>query len=186
MGEIDLIKSRIKELIGFHEMRGALSSFEQDEVRELSMRFLGCGVPNCNCRNVFQDYLFLILNKLNKGDYKMKQSLYRLKKGVVIHVNGEAYTNANLTDDVAKAFIEKHPNNNRFESLNPVAEEAEKLSPIRDLGELQDLIKCDVDDKRKVSEIRQEYTGFTLKDGTKVTKEVVTALINRAKEGLKK
>lgn len=189
MGEIDLLKARVKELIGGHEERGSLSSFEQEEVNDLSLRFLGCNVPNCNCRNIYQDYLFLILNKLNKGEYTMKQSKYRLKPGVIIHINGEAYTNANLTDDVAKAYLKMYPNTKFFESIPSKEDEVKKpdeLSIIHDYDELQDLITSDIDGSVKISAIREEYTGITLQDGTKVTRDVVTAMINRAKEGLKK
>lgn len=97
-------------------MRGSLSYSEQQEVRELSMRFLGCNVPNCNCRNVYSDYLFLILNKLNNMKEIIKCN-YKLKPGVLIHVGGEVYSNANLTDEVAAAYIAKYPNNTVFEVI---------------------------------------------------------------------
>lgn len=185
MGEIDLIKSRVKELIGCHDERGTLSSFEQQEVRELSMRFLGCDVPNCNCRNVYSDYLFLILNKLNKGDFTTMASRYRLKKGVLIHVGGEVYSNANLTDDVAAAYIKKYPSNTVFEIIPKDDDQVKQdVSPIRDYDELQDLITADIDAKVKIGAIREEYTGLTLQDGSKATKEVITAMINREKEAL--
>lgn len=187
MDVIDLYKARVKELIGFHEKRGALSSFEQDEVNDLSLRFLGCSVPNCNCRNIYSDYLFLILNKLNKGEYTMKQSLFRLKKGVVIHVNGEAYTNANLTDDVAKAYLKKYPNTKFFESIpEPVhkepADDDITMSPIKDIRDLEEFIYWDLQANKKIGDIREEFTGITLQDGTKAVREIVTMCINRAKE----
>ena len=113
MDDLDLIKARVRELIGGYDLRGSLSSSEQQEVRELSMRFLGCNVPNCNCRNVYSDYLFLILNKLNNMKEIIKCN-YKLKPGVLIHVGGEAYSNANLTDDVAAAYLAKYPNTTYF------------------------------------------------------------------------
>lgn len=119
MDDLDLIKARVKELIGCHDERGALSSSEQQEVRELSMRFLGCNVPNCNCRNVYSDYLFLILNKLNNMKEIIKCN-YKLKPGVLIHVGGEAYSNANLTDDVAAAYLEKYTNTTYFAEVPEV------------------------------------------------------------------
>ena len=184
MGEIDLLKSRVRELIGGHDLRGSLLSFQQQEVRELSMRFLGCNVPNCNCRNVYSDYLFLILNKLNKGDFTMA-SRYKLKSGVLIHVGGEVYSNANLTDEVAAAYIKKYPKNTVFEIIQTADDQVkQEVSPIRNYDELQDLITADIDAKVKIGAIREEYTGLTLQDGSKATKEVITAMINRAKEAL--
>lgn len=109
-------------------MRGSLSSSEQQEVRELSMRFLGCNVPNCNCRNVYSDYLFLILNKLNNMKEIIKCN-YKLKPGVLIHVGGEVYSNANLTDEIAKAYIEKYPNTTFFDVI---PEETAEEDPVED------------------------------------------------------
>lgn len=119
MDDLDLIKSRVRELIGGYDLRGSLSSLEQQEVRELSMRFLGCNVPNCNCRNVYSDYLFLILNKLNNMKEIIKCN-YKLKPGVLIHVGGEAYSNANLTVEVAAAYLAKYPNTTYFAEVPEV------------------------------------------------------------------
>ena len=112
-------------------------------------------------------------------------SRYKLKSGVLIHVGGEVYSNANLTDDVAAAYIKKYPKNTVFEII-PTADDQVKqeVSPIRNYDELQDLITADIDSKVKIGAIKEEYTGLTLQDGSKATKEVITAMINRAKEAL--
>ena len=43
-----------------------------------------------------------------------------MKPGVLLHVGGEAYSNANLTDDVAAAYLAKYPNTTYFAEVPEV------------------------------------------------------------------
>lgn len=54
----------------------------------------------------------------------MSNSKYILKRGVVLHVGAQAYSRANITDAVAKKYLERYPDKvTLFESV-PAADEA--------------------------------------------------------------
>ena len=64
----------------------------------------------CRCRDKYKDALFEIYAKLrynNKNNTTMAKA--RLVNGVVLQVGGTHYTNANLTDEVARAFLSAFP-----------------------------------------------------------------------------
>ncbi|MFR8224888.1 MAG: hypothetical protein ACLU9X_10530 [Alistipes shahii] len=57
-----------------------------------------------------------------------EKSNYKLRAGVILQIAGssEIYTNDNLTDEVAAAFLKEHPNAaGRFEVI-PTAEEGRR------------------------------------------------------------
>ena len=67
---------------------------------------------HCRCKNVEKDALLEIYAKLKfntKTNTTMAQAKARLVNGVVIRVGGTHYTNANLTDEVARQFLEVFP-----------------------------------------------------------------------------
>ena len=65
----------------------------------------------CKCKNKYMDALLEIYAKL-KNPETMADRLNtqaRLVNGVVLFVDGNHYTNRNLTDDVARQFLAKFP-----------------------------------------------------------------------------
>lgn len=80
----------------------------KDKIRRLYEHVTGDKLRRCNCQDLYNDALILITLKINK----MENRKYKLKRGVVIQVPGttDVYTHVNLTDDVAKAYLEKYPN----------------------------------------------------------------------------
>ena len=64
----------------------------------------------CRCKNVEKDALLEIYAKLmyqRKSNKKMAQA--KLVNGVVLKWQGNHYTNANLTDEVAREFLSAFP-----------------------------------------------------------------------------
>ena len=64
----------------------------------------------CRCKNVEKDALLEIYAKLmyqRKSNKKMAQA--KLVNGVVLKWQGNHYTNANLTDEVAREFLDAFP-----------------------------------------------------------------------------
>ena len=64
----------------------------------------------CRCKNVEKDALLEIYAKLmyqRKSNKKMAQA--KLVNGVVLKWQGNHYTNANLTDEVAREFLNAFP-----------------------------------------------------------------------------
>lgn len=80
----------------------------------------------CKCKNVEKDALLEIYSKLmyhKKTNTTMAQS--RLVNGVVLKWQGNHYTNANLTDEVAREFLQAFPMRKDWFATLPPAEVAE-------------------------------------------------------------
>jgi len=96
-------------------LRGlATSGHDLALVRERIDRlyFVVCGkhLRKCRCKNVEKDALLEIYAKLmyqRKSNKKMAQA--KLVNGVVLKWQGNHYTNANLTDEVAREFLSAFP-----------------------------------------------------------------------------
>ena len=86
---------------------GAFTDDEKTFIDEAYRSVMGCGVRVCNCRNRYTDAvleLFAVLKIRRKS-----MGRYHLNAGVVIFHESEYYTNHSLTDDVAEAYLRKHP-----------------------------------------------------------------------------
>ena len=100
-------------------LRGIADSGEslapyRERIEALYFAVFGRHLRKCKCKNVLKDALIEIYTRLrivtpNKKYKIMAQAHARLVKGVVVFHEGIHYTNANLTDDVARAFLEKFP-----------------------------------------------------------------------------
>lgn len=62
----------------------------------------------CRCKNVEKDALLEIYAKL-KYHHKTNKTMAKLVNGVVLKWQGNHYTNANLTDEVAREFLSAFP-----------------------------------------------------------------------------
>lgn len=73
---------------------------------------LGKHIRACNCKNKYEDAVAEIYHYLKQNGTMREQSRYVLKSGVVIQPKGSSkvYTNDNLTDEVAQAFLLERPN----------------------------------------------------------------------------
>ncbi len=90
--------------------RFELSSEDKKTIEELFPKVLGKEVRRCKCKDRHSDALIEMYNYLKNNEMKNK-SKYTLKAGAVLTVFGDPriYTNANLTDEVAKEFLKAHP-----------------------------------------------------------------------------
>lgn len=97
----------------------------KDKIRRLYEYVTGDKLRRCNCQDLYNDALILITLKI----YKMENRKYKLKRGVVIQVPGttDVYTHVNLTDDVAKAYLEKYPN--KVKLFDAIPEEQPEEQP---------------------------------------------------------
>lgn len=97
----------------------------KDKIRRLYEYVTGDKLRRCNCQDLYNDALILITLKI----YKMENRKYKLKRGVVIQVPGttDVYTHVNLTDDVAKAYLEKYPN--KVKLFDAIPEEQSEEQP---------------------------------------------------------
>lgn len=94
-----------------HLSTGAFSDAERTEIIFLYKEILGRPLKECNCKNRFSDALIEIYSYLKKYQRMKEKCDYRLKAGVVIQIFGKAevYTNDNLTNKVAKAYLKRYP-----------------------------------------------------------------------------
>lgn len=107
----------------FNELSGVVGQTPipeavKQDVRRLYRYVTGEPLKQCNCPDLYSDAIIVIRLKL-KTMSEQKQS-YKLKRGVVIQLQDttEVYTRDNLTDEVAREYLEKYPNKaNLFDAI---------------------------------------------------------------------
>ncbi len=109
------------------------SDSDRQFVDVLHQSILGSPVRDCACRNRYTDAYYEIMAALPKETRKLfknmrKEKKYRLIGGYVIYHEGNHYTNVTLTDEIAKAYLAKHPDAAyQFESIpEPEPEQEEQ------------------------------------------------------------
>lgn len=90
------------------------SDSDRQFVDALHRSILGSPVRDCSCRNRYADAYYEIMAALPKETRKLikmskQQNRYHLRGGFVIYHDGSHYTNVTLTDEIAKAYLAKHP-----------------------------------------------------------------------------
>lgn len=116
----------------FNELSGVVGQTPIPEavkqgVRRLYRYVTGEPLKHCNCPDLYSDAIIVIQLKLKAMEDKKQQS-YKLKRGVVIQLQDttDVYTRDNLTDDVAREYLEKYPNKaNLFDVIPKVEEQPE-------------------------------------------------------------
>lgn len=117
------------------------SDSDRQFVDALHQSILGSPVRDCACRNRYADAYYEIyaaLPKEIKNLFRMsKEKKYRLIGGYVIYHEGNHYTNVTLTDEIAKAYLAKHPDAAyQFESI-PDPEPEPEPEPVVEEPELE-------------------------------------------------
>ena len=100
--------NELNELRGMAQDSANLADFKQ-RVRALYLLVIGKSLRDCNCKDVYKDALIEIYVKLQKSTDMELNTKARLVNGVVLQHKGNHYTNANLTDEVAREFLELFP-----------------------------------------------------------------------------
>jgi hypothetical protein len=102
--------SMCREWIG--RPHASLSTTDKAQIERLYNDVLGKHIRRCNCKNKYEDAVVEIYHYLKRGGQMREKSTYILKSGVVIQPKGssQVYTNDNLTDEVAAAFLLERPN----------------------------------------------------------------------------
>lgn len=99
----------------------------KERVEKLYFAVLGKHLRRCRCRNILQDALLEIYTKLRKNDKKTmdpNKAKARLVNGVVLFWKGNHYTNANITDEVAREFLGTYPQRKDWFAVNPEPQES--------------------------------------------------------------
>lgn len=78
----------------------------------------------CRCKDKYKDALFEIYAKLRfNGKNNTTMAKARLVNGVVLRHKGNHYTNANLTDKVAREFLAEFPQRSDWFAVLPEEEQ---------------------------------------------------------------
>lgn len=117
-----------------NELRGRNSSpfNSQDKrsIEELHREVIGYDMKPTTCQNCYHDALILIILRLKKTTAMAQDRQYQLRNGFIIHSpifhQGAIFTNANLTDDIAREYLERFPANSTMFSKIPKAAKPKK------------------------------------------------------------
>ena len=112
----------------------AFSESDKQFIDWLYFNLVGKHVRQCSCRNRYADayYECVSLNSEIKEIIKMKsnQRKYRLIPGYVIYYKGNHYSGVNITDEIAKEYLEEHPDSAKMFEIaedDPRVAEAQKF-----------------------------------------------------------
>lgn len=120
-------------------------------VRRLYRYVTGEPLKHCNCPDLYSDAIIVIQLKLKAMEDKKQQS-YKLKRGVVIQLQDttDVYTRDNLTDDVAREYLEKYPNKaNLFDAIPEGQPEVEEQPELEEQPEVENEPEEQPEDKPK-------------------------------------
>lgn len=103
--------------------QGTALALVKDRIAQLYLEVCRKSLRECNCKNILDDAMMEIYAKLkyyekNMDEYKTQA---RLVNGVVLQVDGKHYTNHNLTDEVARKFLEAFPMRKSWFAVLPSA-----------------------------------------------------------------
>ena len=186
----DLLKE-VEQLIAAATQGGGLSYPQKSRVQELTRLILHAEVRQCNCSDRFLDALFMCRKQLKTYGI-MKPCNYKLKNNVVLQFQNNVYTNANLTNEVAEAYLAKYPNTTYFAEKKPievsekqeVEDEPVKRSEGDDLTEAVEAIKDAHSRGIGMMEIRERMKLFQFSNGDTLASRGLNEAIKIFKESV--
>lgn len=109
--ELSEAKSLVNELKGRFD--SPFNSTDKETIEKLYLAVCGKKFRPTSCQNCYHDALLEVINYIKHHTTMAEKSNFRLKAGAIIHnptfENGKVFTNDNLTDAVAKAYLNKYP-----------------------------------------------------------------------------
>ena len=124
-----------REITGLRERYGApYNSTDKDLIERLYWEVLGKVFMPTSCQTCYHDAVIEINLQLKNHNSMAAERKYLLKAGAIINSpvfdDGKIYSNANLTDDVAKRYLEEFPESvGMFQRLpDETAEEPKKTA----------------------------------------------------------
>ena len=186
----DLLKE-VEQLIAAATTGGGLSYPQKSRVQELTRLILHAEVRQCNCSDRFLDALFMCRKQLKTYGI-MKPCNYRLKNNVVLQFQNNVYTNANLTDEVAEAYLSKYPKTTYFAEKKAIEvsekqvadQEPVKRSEGDDLTEAVEAIKDAFSRGIGMMEIRERMKLFQFSNGDTLASRGLNEAIKIFKESV--
>ena len=110
--------TRLRSLIAAGGDDSVYSPEDRQIIEEIHFEEFGKKVRDCGCSDRYRDAVIVLYSKLKKTQTMVKDQKYLLRPGVIIWLGTDAYSRHNLTDQVAKAYLKKHPEDRKkFERL---------------------------------------------------------------------
>lgn len=120
IAELDELRGLLKSGADLAPYKGRIQRLYLDVVRR--------PLRECNCKNILRDAILEIYSILRKRNTtNIMASKARLLNGVVLQHNGSHYTNANLTDEVAREFLAKFPQRKNWFAVLPSATSSKEV-----------------------------------------------------------
>lgn len=125
---IEEAREELNELRGLAYGGNGLATIKE-RVAALYWQVCRKKLRDCNCKDIIPDALAEIYYQLNRQDNMAHfNSNARLVNGVVLQHKGNHYTNANLTDEVAREFLEAFPQRADWFAVLPSAVSANHVT----------------------------------------------------------
>lgn len=179
----------VENLIAAATTGGGLSYPQKTRVQELTRLILNAEVRQCNCTDRFLDALFMCRKQLKTYGI-MKPCKYKLKNNVVLQFQNGVYTNANLTDEIAEAYLSKYPNTTYFAEKKAIeVSEKQAAGPVKrsegdDLTEAVESIKDAFSRGIGMMEIRERMKTFVFSNGDTISARGINEAIKIFKESV--
>ena len=101
--------TRLRSLMVAGGDDSVFSTEDRKIIEALHLSELGCKVRDCGCKDRYTDAVVVLYSTLKKRKTMTKDQKYMLRPGVLIWVGTQVYTNNNVTDEVAEAYLTAHP-----------------------------------------------------------------------------
>ena len=110
--------TRLRSLIAAGGDDSVYSPEDRRIIEEIHLEEFGKKVRDCGCNDRYRDAVIELYRKLKRLQTMAKDQKYVLRPGIIIWIGTEAYSRHNLTDQVARAYLKKHPEDRKkFERL---------------------------------------------------------------------
>lgn len=124
-------------LVIVEELKGVgkapFSIHQKQQIAEIFPLIMGRKFRKTSCPRCYHDAVIEMAVQLRKEKKMPEKCNYRMRAGFIIHNpaidNGKIYTNANLTDDVARRYLELFPQKKNMFEVIPKVEEKPAETP---------------------------------------------------------
>lgn len=163
-------------------LKSPFSASEKQEIKSLYGFVMHKSVRDCNCKDKYSDVLIEIINYLKNNDMNPECD-YQLKSGVVIQIFGKSdvYTNDNLTNEVAAAYLAEFPGKEcLFEKI--AVNKKERTKEESDTSATEELVRIlvgELSSGKTKTALKVEYKGYQIA-GKTITARVLQNCINKA------
>lgn len=90
------------------------TSQQKQWIAKLYKTETGEALKECNCKNRYTDAVLLLYARLKHRGALAEELQYKLRPGIVIWLDNDCYTSVNITDEIAKRWLEQHPDGIKY------------------------------------------------------------------------